>query len=193
MSATDRTYRVNEIFNSLQGEGYHTGRPAVFVRLSGCNRCCDFCDTDHSNFSELTAAEIVAESSRFASRFMVITGGEPLLQVDAPLIDAIHRAGFTIAVETNGSLPAPAGIDWITCSPKEKPWLLERCDELKVVFTSPEAPPEASMHFDTPNRFVQPLFDNGSSTSNTDETIQWLLRHPDWRLSLQTHKLLNIR
>ncbi|MEF2643691.1 MAG: 7-carboxy-7-deazaguanine synthase QueE, partial [Paramuribaculum sp.] len=115
-------YRVNEIFYSLQGEGFFTGSAAVFVRLSGCNRACAFCDTDHRAFTLMTADEIVAIASKYESRFVVVTGGEPLLQLDDALVGALKAAGFFVAVETNGTLPVPQGVDWVTCSPKEKPW-----------------------------------------------------------------------
>ena len=187
-STEPRRYRVNEIFCSLQGEGFFTGTASVFIRLSGCNRACSFCDTAFSRFSLMTSAEICAEASRYPARHAVITGGEPLLQLDSELIDALHSLGFFIAVETNGTLPAPEGVDWLTCSPKEKPWEIDRIDELKIVYqgqdveTFRKALPEASHHF------LQPC-----SGLNNAEVIAYILEHPQWRLSLQTHKLLDIR
>lgn len=193
MSATESVYRINEIFYSLQGEGYHTGRPAVFLRFSGCNRRCDFCDTAHTQSQLMTIAEIVEAVSSYPTRFLVSTGGEPLLQLDTPLIDALHGVGFEIAVETNGSIEAPEGIDWITCSPKEQPWHLGRCSELKVLFTSVCDVEQAAAHFHTRHLFIQPLYNAADNTTNVAEAISYILAHPQWRLSLQTHKLLNIR
>lgn len=181
-------YRVNEIFYSLQGEGFFTGRAAVFVRLSGCNRSCDFCDTDHRTFIPMTAGEIVAKASAFESRFVVVTGGEPLLQLDDELVDAFHAAGFFVAVETNGTLPVPKDVDWVTCSPKDKPWAIDRIDELKIVWQRQDVESIAASLPPATHRFLQPL-----SCSNTDEVIKYILRNPRWRLSLQTHKLVGIQ
>lgn len=188
MNRTERAYRVNEIFHSLQGEGFHTGTPSVFLRLSGCNRRCTFCDTDHSASTPMTAREIALKCAAYPSRHLVVTGGEPLLQLDTELIDALHREGFRIAVETNGSLPVPAGVDWVTCSPKDPPLAIDRIDELKIVFTpdsDPEAIAAALPH--AKHLFLQPL-----SCSNTADVVDYLLGHPRWRLSLQTHKLIDI-
>ncbi len=180
--------RVNEIFYSLQGEGVHTGCPAVFVRLSGCNRACEFCDTDFASFREMTEREVVDAVRKFPARIVIITGGEPALQLTASLVDALHAAGRRVHVETNGSLPLPANVDWVTCSPKKPPYAIGRIDELKLVLTSgcdPEAVaaqlPEASAHC------LQPL-----SCTNTDACIDYIKAHPRWRLSLQTHKLIHI-
>ena len=126
-------YRVNEIFYSLQGEGFYTGTPAVFLRFSGCNRRCAFCDTDFAAYTEMSAEEIVAKVSEFPARHIVVTGGEPLMQLDDRLVRALKTAGFYIQVETNGSLPAPTGVDWVTCSPKAAPWGIDRIDVLKIV------------------------------------------------------------
>lgn len=189
MNVTDRhLYRVNEIFYSLQGEGFHTGTPCVFLRLSGCNRRCPFCDTDFSAFSSMTVDEIVDAVSAYASRRIVITGGEPLMQLDTDLIDALHSAGFTIAIETNGTLPVPVGVDWVTCSPKEKPWKIDRIDELKIVYQSQDVEAIANELPEAKHHFLQPL-----SCTNTAETIDYILKNPRWRLSLQTHKLTGIQ
>lgn len=188
MKSTDtRLYKVNEIFYSLQGEGFYTGTACAFLRLSGCNRQCPFCDTDHSRYSEMTAAEIVAAAAAWPSRRIIITGGEPLLQLDQPLVAALKNEGFHIAVETNGSLPIPDGIDWVTCSPKEKPWHIDRIDELKIVFRNQDVEKIADSLPGAKHHFLQPL-----SCGNTEETVAYILHHPRWRLSLQTHKLLNI-
>ena len=194
-------YRVNEIFYSLQGEGFWTGRPAVFVRLSGCNLRCPWCDTDFRAFREMTAESICEACINLTRDFIrstnngkilvVLTGGEPSLQADEALVEALHRAGFYVSIETNGTRPLPRGIDWITCSPKEgSKVILQEADELKVVYTghSPEPWRELihACHY-----YLQPLAD--VQESNTSATIQYIQQHPWWRLSLQTHKLTGIR
>lgn len=180
-------YSVNEIFYSLQGEGYYTGTPAVFLRFSGCNRSCPFCDTDFDDHTLMSAGDIVAAVSGFPARHIVITGGEPLLQLDAELVRALKGAGFYIQVETNGSLPAPTGVDWVTCSPKDAPWSIDRIDELKVVYQGQDVEQLAAM-LPAPRHYLQPC-----SGLNTAETVAYILAHPRWRLSLQTHKLIDIR
>lgn len=192
------SYRVNEIFYSLQGEGYFTGTPAVFLRFSGCNLRCDFCDTRHEEFTEMTAAEIIAAVSAHPSRHIVVTGGEPSLQLDDILVSMLHTAGFFIQTETNGTHRIPEEVDWVTCSPKgdateQCEVRLRRVDELKIVFTGQNVESIAdripAMHY-----FLQPcsspVYPGGS---NTSETIDYILSHPHWRLSLQTHKLLDIQ
>lgn len=181
--------RVNEIFYSLQGEGTYTGCAAVFVRLSGCNRSCDFCDTDFASFTEMTEAEIVAAASNYPAEIVVITGGEPALQLTESLVEALHATGKHVHVETNGSLPLPQNVDWVTCSPKTPPYNIKRIDELKVVLT-PGCDPEAlAAQLPAARSYsVQPL-----SGANTAECIAYILAHPRWRLSLQTHKLLHIQ
>ncbi|MDE6135351.1 MAG: 7-carboxy-7-deazaguanine synthase QueE [Muribaculaceae bacterium] len=186
MKKTD-SYRVNEIFYSLQGEGHFTGTPAVFLRLAGCNRACSFCDTDHSGFTEMSADEVAQACAAFPGRHIVITGGEPLMQLDSALLSRLKERGFFVQIETNGSLPVPPEVDWVTCSPKDAPWNIDRVDELKVVFQGQDVEAIAA-RFPTPVRYLQPC-----SGLNTRETIQYILAHPAWRLSLQTHKLLDIR
>lgn len=180
-------YRVNEIFYSLQGEGYYTGTPAVFLRLAGCNRRCAFCDTDHAHGQAMTADEIARRCASFPARHIVITGGEPLLQLDSDLLRAIKAYGFYVQIETNGSLPAPPEVDWVTCSPKDAPWKIDRVDELKIVYQGQDVEITAS-HFATPRRFLQPC-----SGLNIKETVEYIMAHPSWRLSLQTHKLIDIQ
>lgn len=188
MSET-KLYKINEIFYSLQGEGYHTGTPAIFLRFSGCNRKCTFCDTDFSAFTEMNAEEIVATCAAFPARHIVVTGGEPLLQLDTELIDLLHEKGFFIQIETNGSLRAPESIDWVTCSPKYGHLEPQRVDELKIVFEGEEKNYEALAElYGAPNLFLQPC-----SGKNIAETIDYIKAHPHWRLSLQTHKLTGIR
>lgn len=179
--------KVNEIFYSLQGEGTHTGCPAIFVRLSGCNRRCPFCDTDFTSFTEMSEAEIVNAVSAFPAEIVVITGGEPALQLTGSLVDALHSAGKRVHIETNGSLPLPENLDWVTCSPKEPPYGIRRIDELKVVFTGADPEAIAKQLPEAKSYALQPL-----SCSNTAECIAYIKEHPRWRLSLQTHKLIDI-
>lgn len=169
----------------------------VFLRLSGCNLACPFCDTDFSAFTEMTAGEIVAEVLRLAGecRKVCITGGEPLLQLDNELISALHVAGFKLHLETNGTLEAPGDIDWITVSPKAGIGLAV-ADELKLVFQNPdEQHIESFAHFPCDHLFLQPC-DTGNPEENAiiiQECVDYIKSHPWWRLSLQTHKLLGIR
>ena len=193
--------RVNEIFHSLQGEGFNSGTAAVFLRLSGCNLDCPFCDTDHANGSLMTEEEAAEATTRWATPLVVITGGEPALQLNKALVDALHRRGKRIAVETNGTLPLPDGIDWITLSPNDlfvgetaRP-VLTAANELKVLFDGVHLPPNYSHIAISHGRFLQPC-DTGNSALNqsiTDATVEYIKTHPQWRLSLQIHKILNIR
>ena len=208
--------RVNETFISLQGEGHFTGTPAFFLRLSGCNLRCPFCDTKHQSFSEMSEEEIVAEASRHLPRHIVITGGEPALQLTQSLVDKLHQAGFFIQIETNGTLPLPKGIDWVTCSPKALKVLSNsqtlsnsplkgeklKIDELKALYKGEGDNPERlleSLPFGGdgggPRLYLQPL-DTGDAEQNRiilRSCIDYILQHPRWRLSLQTHKLLDIK
>lgn len=185
--------RVNEIFYSLQGEGYFAGVAAVFLRLSGCNLACSFCDTDHSTHTDMSEEEIAAAVSRYPARHIVITGGEPSLQLTPSLIERLHGAGFSIQIETNGTHPLPHGIDWITCSPKSGEIVLARVDELKVLFDG--SAPLFSQHIPADVYSLQPL-DTGDARRNAGicaAAVEYVKAHPQWRLSLQTHKLLRIR
>lgn len=178
--------KINEIFYSLQGEGYHTGTPAVFVRFSGCNLKCPFCDTRHEAGTLMSDEAIVAEVMKHPARMVILTGGEPGLWIDSRLVDALHRAGKYVCIETNGTCVLPDGIDWVTCSPKEGARVkLDRADEVKVVYVGQDV----SAYLDIPAAwyFLQPC-----SCTNTEEVIAYVLQHPRWRLSLQTHKLLQI-
>lgn len=208
------TYSVKEIFYTLQGEGANAGRPAVFCRFAGCNlwsgreadrasAVCRFCDTDFVGTDGVgggkfaTAAELVAAIEKHwpdgddRNRFAVLTGGEPLLQVDLALVDALHARRFVVAVETNGTIPAPHGIDWICVSPKAgATWVQRTGHELKVIWPQEGLELhelEGSFQF----RFLQPM-DNAQRAENTRQCIAYCLRNPNWRLSLQTHKITGI-
>ena len=210
-------YTVKEIFYTHQGEGYHTGRPAVFCRITGCNlwtgrehdrnaAVCKFCDTDFvgtgpdgGKFAtpESLADAVVARwpSEAGGIRYVVCTGGEPLLQVDVELVTALHARGFEVAIETNGTQPAPPGIDWICVSPKANaPLMLTNGDELKLVYpqVEPDAQPERFEHLDFRYFSLQPM-DGPNVAEHTRLAVQYCLSHPRWRLSLQTHKLLGLR
>lgn len=196
-------YRVNEIFASLQGEGYWTGEARVFVRLAGCNLACPFCDTDHSPFTEMSVGDIIKEVRRLAGpvRDVVITGGEPSIQLGTELVDALHAAGFLIQIETNGTRHLPEGIDWITLSPKTDvkglrgngKVMLDHADEVKLVYEGQdEASIEKWASFPAEHFFLQPC-DSPDGRSYVSDTIDYILKHPHWRLSLQTHKLTGIR
>ncbi len=219
-------YKVNEIFFTLQGEGAHSGIPAVFVRFSGCNLRCPWCDTDFADYTEMSAEEIVAEMKALYDtpnerrKMCVLTGGEPSLQVDRELIEVLHKEGFYICIETNGTHPLPEGIDWITCSPK----MIERQDgnklsgnhpahlalhhvnEVKVVFTGTYDPEIWRTQLEAEHWMLQPLRYNGEwllmsgiddfeidSNDNMDETVRYILSHPFWRLSVQLHKIAGLR
>ncbi len=190
--------KVNEIFYSLQGEGYYTGTAAVFVRLSGCNLQCPFCDTNHENGNMMTEEEIVDAVSAYPARMVVVTGGEPSLQLTESLVDALHKKGKYVSVETNGTHQLPDNVDWITLSPKDSYMgekakvVLSRVDEVKTVFDGSHEPTwiEGAKHY-----FIQPC-DTGNQERNkaiVEATIEYVKRNPEWRLSLQTHKILDIR
>jgi 7-carboxy-7-deazaguanine synthase (Cx14CxxC type) len=207
-------YSVKEIFKTLQGEGGQTGRAAVFCRFAGCNlwsgreedraeAACDFCDTDFvgvdgeggGKFSDAAGlarrlAEVWGEGR--SERFVVFTGGEPLLQLDAALIDAVHVQGFYIAVESNGSLPPPPGIDWLCVSPKAgAPLRVGAGAELKLVYPQPDLAPESVENLDFAHFWLQPM-DGPRRAENTAAAVAYCLSHPRWRLSLQTHKMIGI-
>lgn len=207
-------YKIKEIYYTLQGEGAQTGRPAVFCRFTGCNlwsgreedrhkAICRFCDTDFwGTDGELggryTAQELAQRvkdcwpDSQSGQPYVVCTGGEPLLQLDEPLIEAFHQLGLEVGVETNGTIEPPKDLDWVCVSPKaDAELVIEKADEIKLVFPQVGAEPERfkSMNFD--QFFLQPM-DGPDTDRNTQLTLNYCLEHPQWRLSLQTHKLLNI-
>jgi 7-carboxy-7-deazaguanine synthase len=209
------SYAVKEIFLTLQGEGAHAGRAAVFCRFAGCNlwsgreqdraaATCRFCDTDfvgtdgtlggrYASAGELADAIAAQWTGAGANRYAVLTGGEPLLQVDKALIDALHARGFEIGVETNGTIDPPEGMDWICVSPKAGADLVIRAGhELKLVYPQANAAPEAFVDLAFERFSLQPM-DGPDAIENTARAVDYCLRHPQWRLSLQTHKTLGIR
>ena len=211
--------KVNEIFYSLQGEGVYTGTAAVFLRLSGCNMKCWFCDTKgHEQGTQMTEEEIAERVSQYPARHIVITGGEPTMQLNARLTQLLHEKGFFIQIETNGALPLKDGteVDWITCSPKGNEIKIQRIDELKLLFIKEYL--EKYKEVKASQRCLQPLDEGGqevqtlasqagssprlrraelgssrfASSRGVQEVISYIKEHPQWRLSLQTHKLINI-
>lgn len=179
--------RINEIFYSLQGEGHFTGTPAVFIRFSGCNLKCSFCDTSHEEGMLMTEEEIVKEACKYPATHVVLTGGEPSIHITSTLVEMLKNNGKFVQIETNGTNELPINIDWITCSPKPNstPVLLN-VNELKVVYTGQDM--GQYQQFNASVHYLQPC-----SGKNTQEVIAYILSHPTWRLSLQTHKLLDIR
>ncbi len=209
-------YSVKEMFYTLQGEGANAGTAAVFCRFAGCNlwsgreqhrafATCRFCDTDFvgtngTGGGKFTTATSLADAvlslwptSSLSHRFTVITGGEPALQLDDALIDALHARKFRVAVETNGTLPLPNGIDWVCVSPKAGTVLTTtRGHELKLVYPQKGAAPESFQELEFQSFFIQPM-DGPDKNANTERAIEYCLRHPKWRLSVQTHKIVGLR
>ena len=211
------SYAVKELYYTLQGEGAQAGRPAVFLRFAGCNlwtgreadrasAICGFCDTDFvgtdgpgggrfaaaCDLADAVAATWPAALGSHTRPFVVCTGGEPLLQLDAPLVAALHEAGFEVAIETNGTLLPPPGIDWICVSPKaQAPLVVTSGDELKLVYPQEGAAPERFAGLGFRHFSLQPM-DGPQREQNTELSVRYCLEHPQWRLSLQTHKLLGI-
>lgn len=209
------SYAVKEMFLTLQGEGVQAGRRAVFVRFAGCNlwsgreedratAICRFCDTDFvgmdgvggarfADAAALAAAAAAMWEGDTAERFAVLTGGEPMLQVDDALVDALHAAGFTIAIESNGTLPVHPGIDWVCISPKAGSETVQRSgDELKLVWPQPGSDVDAMERWDFTHLLVQPL-DDPHAEANRAAAIAFVMQRPRWRLTLQTHKMLGLR
>lgn len=195
-------YKINEIFHSLQGEGYRTGTPAVFVRFSGCNLRCAFCDTKHQEGRSMSLEEIIAEINQYPnSPLVVLTGGEPSLFIDEAFVeDLMRQTGKLIAIETNGTRSLPKNIDWVTLSPKTgfpggdlEPCVLKTCDELKVVYLGQDLGQYNAIQ--AHHRFLQPCFskDQARCQANMKACVDAVMRNPNWRLSLQIHRILNIR
>lgn len=220
------TYRVNSFFYSLQGEGANTGRAALFVRFAGCNLRCPFCDTEFDTFTTYSAEDIVSRLLGYCNDnglaekkpIVVLTGGEPTLQADEYLVDMLHSEGFYVAMESNGTLPVPANLDWLTVSPKTmEPCSYDTAEEIKVVFTQAMAKGDTAVldrlsrlpvqnttacdesgvsacPVHVPQLFLQPC-DTGDNTLNAaivKACVEYIKHHPQWRLSLQTHKLIGI-
>ena len=210
------TYSAKEVFLTVQGEGGQAGRPAVFLRFAGCNlwsgreqdrasAVCTFCDTDFVGVDgdgggkfaspDLLANHVAAmwRGRQGDPKLVVCTGGEPLLQLDGPLIDALHARGFEIAIESNGTIAAPDGVDWICISPKADADVVQtRGAELKLVFPQPKAMPDRFEHLDFERFWLQPM-DGPDQVENTAAAIEYCLPHPQWRLSVQTHKYIGVR
>jgi 7-carboxy-7-deazaguanine synthase (Cx14CxxC type) len=209
------SYQVKEIYYTLQGEGARTGRAAVFLRFAGCNlwsglekdrarAVCTFCDTDFVGVDGVnggrfasadhlaTAVAALWPGGQTSKPYVVCTGGEPLLQLDSALIDALHARGSEIAIESNGTVEAPPGIDWICVSPKAEANVVQRRgDELKLVYPQADAPPERFAALEFRHFFLQPM-DSSAREANTHAAVEYCLAHPQWRLSLQTHKLIGL-
>ena len=203
------SYTVHEIFLTAQGEGANLGRTAVFIRFTGCNlwsgreedradAVCRFCDTEFRGGEKYGLDALVNAAAALwpegaPGRFCVLTGGEPLLQVDAPLLDALHAAGFTTAIETNGTQPLPGAVDWVCVSPKANaPLALTRADELKLVYPQAGLDPAAFDGFPAQHRWLSPM-DGPMLADSTAAAAAYCLRHPEWRLNIQAHKTWGIR
>jgi len=195
-------YRINEIFYSLQGEGFHSGTPAVFVRFSGCNLRCAFCDTQHQAGEMLSLQEIVDEVNKYPNApLLVLTGGEPSLFIDEAFVAELkQKTHKTIAIETNGTRPLPSSVDWVTLSPKSafeggdlEPRVLKQCDELKVVYLGQDLAQYKDIV--AKHRFLQPCFceDETERLANMKACVEAVMQNPGWRLSMQIHRVLNIQ
>ena len=194
-------YKINEIFYSLQGEGYHAGTPAVFVRFSGCNLHCHFCDTQHQEGRIMSSHEIVDEINKYPiAQLVVLTGGEPSLFINEAFVAKLkQKTNKTIAIETNGTRPLPSNLDWVTFSPKTafeggdvEPCVLTHCDELKVVYLSQDL--QQYEGIEARHRFLQPCFceNEMQRKANMKACVEAVKSHPNWRLSLQIHRVLDI-
>ncbi|MDE6151784.1 MAG: 7-carboxy-7-deazaguanine synthase QueE [Prevotella sp.] len=193
--------RVNEIFYSIQGEGAHSGEAAVFIRFSGCNLCCPFCDTEHLSYTDLTEDEIVSEVAGYPASLVVITGGEPTLQLTPSLVGKLHEAGKTVAIETNGTREVPYNVDWVTVSPK-LPFVghagalaIKTAQEVKIVFDGTTLYEDPSFGIAASHYFIQPC-DTGDEIRNgeiVNQCVEFIKNNPQWKLSLQLQKILNVR
>lgn len=191
--------KINEIFYSIQGEGYNAGRAAVFIRFSGCNIRCPFCDTKHQKGKEMSDLEIINQIAEYPCRFVILTGGEPTLYIDADFVDKLHHKGYEVAIETNGTNIVPANVDFVTLSPKfefVKNSNIKQlvCNELKVIFNSVNNM-DAYNVITAKYKYIQPC-DTGDDDTNQMHivnAIKFVQDNPDWRLSLQLQKILSIR
>lgn len=191
--------RINEIFYSLQGEGRNAGRAATFIRFSGCNLRCPFCDTDHSSYQEMTDEQILEEVKKYPSNLVVLTGGEPTLYIDENLIDKLHELGKEVAIETNGTRPINGKIDFVTISPKFEyvkngALVVNKCDELKVIYDG-ENDMELYSNIEAKYKYIQPCDSQDVETNQSIyfRSIKFVREHPEWRLSIQIQKFLSIR
>ncbi len=196
---SDKKYRINEIFYSLQGEGRWAGRAAIFIRFSGCNLKCPFCDTDFSQSALMTMEEIMQNIENWKEcKFIVLTGGEPTLQTDENFVNMLHEAGYYVAIETNGTKAVPKNIDWVTVSPKEAYVVngkvcITKADEVKIVFDGVHQPSDFGIQ--ASNYYVQPC-DTGRRAKNkaiVGLCVDWVKQFPKWKLSLQQQKIIKVR
>lgn len=194
-----KTMKINEIFYSVQGEGFHAGTPAVFIRFSGCNLKCPFCDTNHFTGNEMSVSDIIEEITKYPARLIIITGGEPSLFLTDELVNKLHDKGKYVAVETNGTNKLPSSVDWVTLSPKDNfvknavP-VNQRYDEVKVVFDGNQ---NVDKYLSIPAKqyYLQPC-DTGNETLNKEiinKTLEHCMKEGKWRISIQIHKILNVR
>lgn len=194
-----KTMKINEIFYSVQGEGFHAGTPAVFIRFSGCNLKCPFCDTNHFTSNEMSVSDIIEEITKYPARLIIITGGEPSLFLTDELVNKLHDKGKYVAVETNGTNKLPSSVDWVTLSPKDNfvknavP-VNQRYDEVKVVFDGNQ---NVDKYLSIPAKqyYLQPC-DTGNETLNKEiinKTLEHCMKEGKWRISIQIHKILNVR
>ena len=189
----EKQYPIVEIFNSVQGEGHHTGTPSIFIRFGGCNLKCSWCDTEFDVWEKMTITKIMDTLEQWPTKRIVYTGGEPAIQDLRPLSEELHSRGYNIAIETNGTVELKDGIvDWICVSPKaESDVLINKGDELKLVYPQEGAEPSKYEHLEFDYFSLQPM-DSDQLEENTKKTIEYCNQHPLWRLSLQTHKFLGI-
>lgn len=190
-----KKYRINEIFYSIQGEGFYTGMPAVFIRFSGCNLKCEFCDTRHEKYKELTIIKIIKQIRKYPTKFIVLTGGEPLLQVDKDAMDCLKKNNYYVCVETNGTVGENIQADWITCSPKrDSAWRIKIVpNEIKIVWDKNLTQKEIKQFHKLFNvkKYIQP---EGNKKENIEKAISFIKKYPqEWRLSLQCQKIINIQ
>ena len=178
-------FKINEIFYSVQGEGFFSGTPAIFLRFSGCNLKCPFCDTTHEQGQMMGLSEILSKVSAYPAKHIVLTGGEPSLFVNETFISELKDAGFFVQIETNGTRVIPCNIDWVTFSPKED-YVLKKADELKIVYTGQDL--SVYKNFNCRYKFLQPC-----SGLNTGEVLEYVMQNPEWKISVQLHKYLDIR
>lgn len=188
-------FKINEIFYSIQGEGYNFGIPAIFIRFSGCNLNCSFCDTKHDNFYEMKISDILRELKKYPSRFVVITGGEPYIQLTSKFISEIQKFGYYVCVETNGTIEKSFAPDWITCSPKrDSDWKIKvNPNEIKIIWDNKTTDKEMKQFHQLFNikKYIQP---EGNKKENIIKSIDFIKQYPqEWRLSLQCQKILNIQ